>query len=54
MINLLLEKLKAITKIRKVKDYKNKSEDEFIKILTKPKPKINVFKQRIEQTKQKS
>ena len=37
MINLSLEELKIITKIRKVKDYKSKSKDELLKIVSKPK-----------------
>ena len=36
MINLSSRELKAITKLRKVKDYKSKSEDELSKILSKP------------------
>ena len=32
MINLLLKELKAIAKLRKVKDYKSKYEDESITI----------------------
>ena len=39
MINLLPEELKAIAKFRKVKDYKRKSEDELIKILSDQKQK---------------
>ena len=41
MIYILLEELKTIAKFRKVKDYKSKSENELIKIFSKPKVKIN-------------
>ena len=44
MINLSLAELKAIAKLRKIKEYKNKSKDELTKILTKPEPKINIEK----------
>ena len=40
MINLSLEELKVIAKLRKVKDYKYKSKDELMKILSEPEPKI--------------
>ena len=40
MINLSLEELKVIAKLRKVKDYKYKSKDELLKILSEPEPKI--------------
>ena len=46
MINLSLEKSKAITKFRKVKDYKSKSEDELIKIFSKPKLKIEEIRKK--------
>ena len=41
MINLPLNELKLIAKSRNFKDYKNKSEEDLIKIFSKPKPKIN-------------
>ena len=44
MINLCLEELKVIAKLRKVKDYKNKFKGELTKILNKPKPKIDIEK----------
>ena len=44
MINLSLKGLKAIAKLRKVKDYKSKSKDELTKILIKPEPKIIIKK----------
>ena len=41
MINLSLNELKLIAKSRNIKDYKNKSENDFKKIVSKSKPKIN-------------
>ena len=41
MKNLSLEKSKAIAKLRNVKDYKYKSQDQLIKILSEPEPKIS-------------
>ena len=43
MINLSLNELNLIAKSRNIKDYKNKSENDLIKILSKPKPEINLF-----------
>ena len=40
-INFSLKELKEIARHRKDKDYKNKSEDELIRIISKTKPKIN-------------
>ena len=51
MINLSLNKLKLIAKSRNIKDYKNKSENDFIKILSEPKPKINLSKNKLKQIK---
>ena len=48
MINLLLDELKLVAKNRGTKDYKNKSKDDLIKILTKPKTKISLIQNRIE------
>ena len=42
MINLLLDELKLVAKNRNIKDYENKSEDDLIKILSEPKPKISI------------
>ena len=41
MKNLSLEKSKANAKLRNVKDYKYKSQDQLIKILSEPEPKIS-------------
>ena len=41
MMNLSLDELKLVAKIRDIKDYENKSKEDLIKILSEPKPKIN-------------
>ena len=51
MINLSLNELKLIAKSRNIKDYKNKSKNDLIKILSEPKPKINLSKKKIKETK---
>ena len=51
MINLSLNELKLIAKSRNIKDYKNKSENDLIKILSEPKPKINLSKKEIKEIK---
>ena len=51
LINLLLSELKLITKSRSIKNYKGKSEEDLIKILTEPKPKINLTKKKIKEIK---
>ena len=51
MINLTLNDLKLIAKSRSVKDYKNKPEEDLIKILSEPKPKISLSKKKIKQVK---
>ena len=51
MINLFLEELKIITKFRKVKDNKNKSEDELTKILSKPKLKIEEIRKKFNESR---
>ena len=43
MISLSLHELKLIRKSRNLKDFKNKSENGLIKILSENKPKINLF-----------
>ena len=50
MINLSLYELKLIAKSRSIKDYKEKSEEDLIKILSKPKPKISLSKEKKEKT----
>ena len=51
MINLSLNELKLIAKSRNIKDYKNKFENDLIKILSKPKPKINLSKKKKKEIK---
>ena len=48
MISLSLDELKLVAKNRGIKDYENKSEDDLIKILSKPKTKISLSKKKIE------
>ena len=48
MMILSQDKLRVIAKKRGIKDYENISEDNLIKILSKPKTKINFSKKRIE------
>ena len=50
MINLSLNELKLIAKSRSIKDYKEKSEEDLIKILSKPKPKISLSKKKKQKT----
>ena len=51
MINLSLNELKLIAKSRSVQDYRNKSEEDLIKILSEPKPKISLSKKKIKEIK---
>ena len=51
MINLSLNELKLIAKSRNIKDYKDKSENELIKILSETKPKINLSKKKMKEFK---
>ena len=53
MIKLSLNKLKQIAKIRSIKPYGNKSEDDLIKIISEPKTKITLFKKRIKDINEK-
>ena len=47
MISLSLDELKPVAKTRSIKDYKNKSEDDLIKTLSKPKTKASLSKKKI-------
>ena len=47
MINLSLNGLKLVAESRSVKDYKKKSEEDLIKILSEPKPNISLSKKKI-------
>ena len=51
MINLSINKLKLTAKRRNIKDFKNKSENDLIKMLSEPKPKINLSKRKIKKIK---
>ena len=51
MINLSWNELKLIAKSRYIKEYKNKYENDLIKILSKPKPKVNPSKNKIKEIK---
>ena len=53
MTKLSLNKLKQIAKIRSIKVYGNKSEDDLIKIISEPKTKITLFKKRIKDINEK-
>ena len=50
-INLSLNEFKLIAKSRSIKDYKNKSEEYLTKILSDWKPKISLFKKKLEEIK---
>ena len=51
MINLSLSELKLISKSKSIKDYKNKSENDLIKILSEPMPKTNLSRKKIKEIK---
>ena len=51
IINLSLDELKLVATNRGIKDYKNKSEEDLIKILSEPKPKISISKKKIKEIK---
>ena len=44
MISLSLNELKLLAESRGITDYENKSEDELIKIISEPRPKIFLSK----------
>ena len=49
MINLSLDELKLVAKIRNIRDQENKSKKDLIKVLSEPKPKINIDKKKLEE-----
>ena len=51
MIKHSLDELKLIVKNRNIKGYENKSEEDLIKILSEPKPKISISKKRLKEIK---
>ena len=52
IIDISLDELKLIAKSRGTKDYENKSEDDLIKILNKPKIKIILWRKKIRDIKE--
>ena len=53
MINSSLNERKVIAKSRNIKDHKDKTENDLIKILSEPKPKIHLSKKKIKEIKKK-
>ena len=51
MINLSLDELKLVAKSRNIKHNENKSEEDLIKILSRPKPKISIPKKKLKDIK---
>ena len=49
MINLPLDELRLIAQNRIIRDYENKSENNLIKALSEPKPKIKIDKKKLEE-----
>ena len=49
MINLSLDELRLIAQNRNIRDYENKSEEDLIKALSEPKPKIRINKKKLEE-----
>ena len=44
MINLSFDELRLIAQIRNISNYENKSKEDLIKALSKPKPKLGMKK----------
>ena len=49
MINLSLAELKLVAENRNIEGCENKSEDDLIKILSEPKPKISITKEKLKE-----
>ena len=49
MINLSLYEVKLIAKYRNIQGQENKSEEDLIKILSEPKPKISITKKKLKE-----
>ena len=49
MIDLSLDELQLVAKNRNIKGHEKKSEDDLIKILSKPKPKISISKKKLKE-----
>ena len=52
MINLSLNELKLIVQSKNISHYKKKSEKDFIKALSKPKPKIRINKKKLKELRE--
>ena len=52
-MSLSLNELTLVAKSRGKKDYENKSQDELIKVLSEPEPKISLSKMRIKEIRGK-
>ena len=51
MINLSFNELKLIAQYRNVSDYENKSKEDLIKALSRPKPKLGINKKKLEEVR---
>ena len=51
MINLSLDELKLVAKNRNTSDYENKFKEDLIKVLSEPKPKIKIDKNKLEESR---
>ena len=49
MINISLDELKLVAESRNIRDYKNKSKKDLIKVLSETKPKIKIDKKKLEE-----
>ena len=49
MINLSLNRLRLIPQYRNISDYENKSKEDLIKALSKPKPKLRINKKKLKE-----
>ena len=49
MINLSLNELKLIAQYSNISDYENKSKEDLIKALSKPKPKLRINKKKLKE-----
>ena len=49
MINLSFDELRLIAQIRNISDYENKSKEDLIKALSKPKPKLGINKNKLDE-----
>ena len=49
MINLALDELRLIAQNRNIRDYENKPEEDLIKALSEPKPKLRINKKKLEE-----